>query len=132
MRENRGRTVSHGFHGSERRTAIFSVSQKCDVSIIQVEDDLDIATSAGLASAIERATRSTLPRIVVSLETCRFCDASGLHVLLEAKTLLGSRLAIVVPPRCSARLIFEITELVNDLSLRDSLDEALEEMGGSA
>ncbi len=111
----------------ERRTAIFSVTQKQDVSVIEVEDDLDIATSAALASAIELATLSTLRRIVVSLETCRYCDASGLHVLLKAKTCLGSRLSIVVPPRRSSRLIFEITELVEELSLCDTLEAALEE-----
>jgi anti-anti-sigma factor len=111
----------------ERRTAIFSVTQKRNVSVIQVEDDLDIATSATLASGIEDAIRSMPGRIVVSLESCRYCDASGLRVLLEAKALLGNRLSIVVPPRRSRRLIFEITELVERLDLRDTLEAALQE-----
>ncbi len=123
MSENRNAAPT----GRERRTSIFSVIQKRDISVIQVEDDLDIATSAALASAIDLASLSTLRRIVVSLETCRYRDASGLHVLLKAKTRLGNRLSIVVPPRRSSRLIFEITELVEELSLRATLDEALEE-----
>jgi hypothetical protein len=57
----------------------------------------------------------------VSLDACTYCDASGLSVLLRAKAVLGARLSIVVPARHVTRRIFEITNKVEPLGLREAL-----------
>ena len=90
-----------------------------------MEHDLDIGTSPSLAAVIELASSENLGRIIVSLESCPFCDASALTVLLRAKNALGSRLSIVVPASHSTRRIFEITGLTARLALCGDLDEAL-------
>jgi anti-anti-sigma factor len=95
------------------------------VRIINVEHDLDICSSGSLASAIGLASAVADRHIIVSLEDCKFCDASALAVLLGAKASLGARLSIVVPLGRAARRIFEITNLTRRLSLCASLDEAL-------
>lgn len=57
----------------------------------------------------------------MSLDACTYCDASGLSVLLRAKAVLGARLSIVVPARHVTRRIFEITNKVEPLGLREAL-----------
>jgi len=104
---------------------MFTVSQHNDSSVIAVQHDLDLATTASLGRAIAHAALATGSRIVVSLVDCHYCDASGLRVLLAAKSQLGRRLSIVVPRVGSVRRIFELTELTERLELCDDLDLAV-------
>ena len=96
---------------------VFTITQRGDTCLILVEHDIDMFSSSALASSITLAAAGTQRRIIVSLETCSFIDASALTVLIQAKTELGDRLAIVVPLENRIRRIFEITNLISWLKI---------------
>jgi anti-sigma B factor antagonist len=106
---------------------MYVTRQAYKAGVIEVDKDLDIVSSPDLAAAISAAEESMpqLP-IVVSLEHCPYCDSTGLAVLVRAKSRLGAKLAIVVPPAKRISRVFEVTGLIVHLSTRDSLTEALD------
>jgi anti-anti-sigma factor len=116
--EHRERTLP------ERRFPIFNVSRRGEHSLINVGTDLDICSAASLASAI-RLAATVAPDVIVSLEDCGYCDASGLSALLAAKAALGARLSIVVPLGLPVRRVFEITNMASILALCHDLNEAI-------
>lgn len=95
-----------------------------DACVIDVREDLDIASASELESAIVVAECGSSTRIVVSFETCRYCDSTGLAVLIRSKKRLGERLAIVVPPGCRVERIFTVTALRDALAIYDSVADA--------
>jgi anti-anti-sigma factor len=73
--------------------------------------ELDLATAPALAREIDDLHTSGFRHVVVDLHQVGFIDSSGLRMLLDLRNQLeseGGRLTLV-PPRPSARLIFEIT-----------------------
>ncbi len=98
------------------------VEQNDNVRIIHVRDDLDVASSPHLASALTSAEEAGEPLTVVSLADCGYCDSSALTVLARAKGRRQGALAIVVPPENrQVRRIFEITGLLQELAVQDDL-----------
>lgn len=104
---------------------MYFVWQIGDVDVIEVGGDLDAFSSPNLATAIDRCSRFVSRSLVVSLEFCEYCDASGISVLVRAKTRLGDGLRIVVPLENRIRRVFRITRLEESLSLDKSLQSAL-------
>jgi len=104
---------------------MFHVYERGGVNVIDVSRDLDIASSGALLSAIELAAGMPYRRTVVNLIECKFCDSTGLSVLVRAKRRLSSRIVIVGPSRREGRRVFELTELSEALALCATLEEAL-------
>ena len=63
---------------------MLDVRQYGVATIIEVREDLDIATAATLESAIVVAEGTATSRIFVSLEYCPYCDSTALAVLVRA------------------------------------------------
>ena len=104
---------------------MYHVLQRENASIIQVDDDLDIASAPALASAINLAATATAEqRIIVSLEQCTFCDSTGLGVFATAKKRLEERFVVVLPLESRIRRVFNITGLTEVLRPYASLNEA--------
>lgn len=106
---------------------MFHVQQRGNANLIDVREDLDIATASTLESAIVIAECTSASRIVVSLESCPYCDSSALAALIRSKKRLGDRLTIVVPIESRTRRIFDMTGLSAKLDVRTDVNAALGE-----
>lgn len=106
---------------------MFHAQRREGKSVIDVRDDLDRATISALESAIVLAECTSLDRLVVSLEHCRFCDSSALSALVSSKRRLGRRLIVVVPQESHLRRIIDMAGLTASLELCPSLRLALAE-----
>lgn len=95
-----------------------------NASVLLVDDDLDLHTSAELRANVYLAGLLR-PKLIVSLEDCGYCDLSGLRTLCDAKRWFGERLDVVIPPAHMARRILAIVEWQATLSPCASLGEAL-------
>jgi anti-anti-sigma factor len=95
-----------------------------EAQIVDVDEDLDVVSAAGLAGMIG-ALEAADGAIVVSLEACPFCDSAGLTALLRASKRLGSRFRLVLPARAPARRVFDILDVAKLPFVFGSLAEAL-------
>ncbi len=102
------------------------VEQRGNATIIHVHEDLDIESSPGLASLIRLAEASTGRRIVVSLESCKYCYAAGLTVLSQAHHRIGPNFFVVIPNGSRIRRLFEITGLSKLLQITPTLKGAFD------
>lgn len=79
------------------------------VAWVEVEGDLDIATSPALAAAL--TSPGDPPLVIVDLRAVTFMDSSGVHVIVDSAAAVqarGSRLVVVPgPPHVDA--VFEMT-----------------------
>lgn len=105
---------------------MYHTVQRDNASIIEVTNELDIASAPALSSAIEMAAQSADRPIIVSLEQCTFCDSTGLGALATAKKRLGAQFILVLPPSNRVTRIFDVTGLTTYLTPCASLQEALD------
>jgi anti-anti-sigma factor len=61
------------------------VSEKDDHTRVRLEGELDVHTAPSLAEALERVRASGATTIVVDAAALRFCDSSGIQVLVVAR-----------------------------------------------
>ena len=98
-----------------------------DAFVITVSGEIDMTSVPELSKAIESAPDQSR-RVVVDLEQTMFLDSSGLNSLIRGKRGLDARsiaFSVVAPRSGVVRRVFEITHLIEALSVVDSLDEAL-------
>ena len=104
---------------------MYHALQLGNASIIEVDDDLDIASSPALGSAIDMAAEAER-YVIVLLEGCSFCDSTALGVLVKAKQHLGAKFLVVLPPGNRITRIFDVTGLTTHLKPSASLQVALD------
>jgi anti-anti-sigma factor len=94
-------------------------------TVVQVEGDLDMATSPVLEAALVQAGFEQ--RLVIDLTGCTFLDSSAVRVLVSAvrdsEAAHGS-LALVAPDQGILRVL-EISAVSTMLPVHDTLDAAL-------
>ncbi len=100
------------------------VEQRGNATIIHVHEDLDTESSSGLASLIRLAEGNSGQRIVVSLESCKYCYSAGLAVLTQAHHRIGANFFVVIPSGSRIRRLFEITGLSKVLQIAPTLKSA--------
>jgi anti-anti-sigma factor len=61
------------------------VSEEDDHTRVRLEGELDVHTAPSLAEALERVRASGATTIVVDAAALRFCDSSGIQVLVVAR-----------------------------------------------
>ncbi|GAB3981305.1 STAS domain-containing protein [Plantactinospora veratri] len=86
---------------------------------VRVTGDLDIDTVDLLRRTLDQVLRHEFASVAVDLSQLRFCDSSGLRVLLIANAeaeRLGCRM-YVVNPRPFVRRVFELTGVASLLGL---------------
>lgn len=59
-----------------------------DTTRIRLDGELDIHTAPGLADAISRALDGGASTVVVDAAALRFCDSSGIQVLVQTRERL--------------------------------------------
>ncbi|GIH50220.1 STAS domain-containing protein [Microbispora rosea] len=99
-----------------------------DVVVIRMFGDLDLGSAASLRTCLAEAVGlCTPPLIVVDAEGLKFCDSTGLSVLmgaLNAVRAAGGRLALSGAHGRFARML-RITGLDTELPIHDSVVAAI-------
>jgi anti-sigma B factor antagonist len=87
--------------------------------VLNVAGEIDIATAPMLAVAVDRALAAGAAELWIDLATTRFLDASGVHVLAQAKTRAGQldRQFVVICPRGRVRRVLEICGMLVHLNV---------------
>ena len=65
-----------------------SVDAAGDTARVKLDGELDIHTAPGVAEAITKAVDSGVTTVVVDAGSLRFCDSSGIQVLVQARERL--------------------------------------------
>ncbi|MEU8569077.1 STAS domain-containing protein [Streptomyces pathocidini] len=71
-------------------------------AVLQVSGEMDLVTSPSVRQHVHDAVADGRRRIVMDLSEVRFCDSSGVGVLIAARRLLRScqgRLRLILPAR---------------------------------
>jgi anti-anti-sigma factor len=93
--------------------------------VVQVEGDLDMATSSRLTEALERADAGD--RIIVDLSECTFLDSSAVRVLVAgartAQTAGGDMALVARDP--GIRRVLEIAAIDELLPVHETREAAL-------
>ena len=63
----------------------FDIDEKEDLTRGRLEGELDVHTAPSLAEAMEQASANGATTIVVDAAALRFCDSSGIQVLVAAR-----------------------------------------------
>ncbi|MET8545307.1 STAS domain-containing protein [Kitasatospora sp. NPDC004799] len=114
--------------GEESDALRIEVGDRGPVRVVTVAGELDHDTADGLRAALARPPSADgLGRIVVDLAGLRFCDSTGLNVLLRARLdaqAAGLRLELAGPGPLVARL-FAVTGADRVLRIHPDLRTAL-------
>jgi anti-sigma B factor antagonist len=98
------------------------------VPVITAPAEIDLATAGQLRLVLMHAAGCGHTTIVVDMTRTRFCDSTGLHVLVRAHQWAltdGGELRLAIPADGAAFRIFAITSLDRVIPRFDSLAEAL-------
>lgn len=96
-------------------------------TIIELRGDLDLAAAPALREHLLDALRHSTNLLILDLSGVRFCDASGLAVLVGAQhraQLLGISLSVAAP-RPQIAKVLRITGLDRSLAVYPTVPEAL-------
>jgi len=103
---------------------MLSVSALSDVPIAYIDEDVDIASAPSLRGLL-RAASEGHDGLVVSFERCRYCDVSGIGILLEFQRKFGARFAVVVTREAPFRRVLNALGLLNTLDVFESVESAV-------
>jgi anti-sigma B factor antagonist len=105
----------------------FPVELVSGVPVVAAPEEIDITNAPELRSALLAAAADGPGRLVADLTLTRFCDSSGLHVLLAAHKRAQAEdgeLLLVIPSTEVLR-VFAITGFDRMIPSFTSLDDAL-------
>ncbi|MFE0643421.1 STAS domain-containing protein [Streptomyces sp. NPDC058877] len=74
-------------------------------TVLRVQGELDLVTSPGIRRRVHDAVAGGRHDLVIDLSAVRFCDSSGVGVLIAARRLLrscGGRLRLILPEDAEA------------------------------
>ena len=98
------------------------------VPVVTAPADINITTAGQLRAVLVEVTGAGYPTVVVDMTRTRFCDASGLHVLLRAHKRAvseGGELRLVIPADGAVSRVIYLTCLDHLIPCFPGLDEAL-------
>jgi len=106
----------------------FPVEMAGGVPVMAAPEEIDITNAGALRSALLTAAASGPAALVVDMTRTRFCDSSGLHVLIAAHRRAGAegREVLLVIPSTVLR-VFALTGMDTVIPNFTSLAEALEQ-----
>jgi anti-sigma B factor antagonist len=110
----------------------FSVEVTGGVPVVTVPEEIDITNAPHMEPVLAQAAAQGHGRFVVDMSRTRFCDSTGLHVLLAAHKRAradGGGLVLAVGGIAVLRLL-EITGASSVVACFASLEEALAHASG--
>jgi anti-sigma B factor antagonist len=90
-------------------------------TVLAVRGEIDLDSVGALSAAVEAALAGGAAELWIDLTHTRFMDSSGLHVLLDTRSLvrdLNRKLAVICPPG-TVRRLFDIAGVTELLPLYD-------------
>ena len=109
------------------RDGRFPVELVSGVPVVTAPEEIDITSAPALRSALLEAAADGSRTLVADMTRTRFCDSSGLHVLLAAHKRAkaeGGELRLVIPGAAVLRIL-AITGVDRMIPNFTSLDDAL-------
>jgi anti-sigma B factor antagonist len=103
------------------------------VPVVVAPEEIDITIAPGLRAALLEAAAHGHGTFVADLTRTRFCDSSGLHVLLAAHKRAqaeGGEVLLVIPGTAVLRVL-ALTGIDRMIPYFTSLEEALAQTSGS-
>jgi anti-sigma B factor antagonist len=94
-------------------------------TVLQVVGEVDLATEARFHTALEHALENRPDALVADLTGVTFLGSVGVRHLIAVDAAVGSGVMRVVPSPTARRAI-EVTGLGGVLTLRSTVDEALD------
>lgn len=94
-------------------------------TLLRVAGEIDLASGAVVRDQVHHAVASGQRRVLLDLSEVRFCDSSGVGVLIGARRLLRScsgELRLVLPAARDNRGSSEVHRVFNALGIRRLFD----------
>jgi anti-sigma B factor antagonist len=109
-----------------RKDPVLAVEGEDGVCVVRLGGELDLYNAQSVRDALARACAGEPQRLVVDLSEVEFIDSTALGVLVEARTKLANRRALLLAaPQLETRRALEISGLDRHFGLHETLDEAL-------
>jgi anti-sigma B factor antagonist len=106
----------------------YAVEMISGVPVVTAPAEIDVTTADQLRLVLLEAAAHGHTTVVVDMSGTRFCDSSGLSVLVRAQKRAledGGELRLVIPAGGTVFRIFTLTSLYRFIPRFDSLPEAL-------
>ena len=97
-----------------------------DTVVIEVSGEIDLATAPEVVSVLDGATDAR--RVVIDLTHTTFVDSAAINSLIRCRRRLGEHgvdFRLVSPPDGIVRKALEITNVISELVVVDSREEAV-------
>ncbi|HWL96756.1 MAG TPA: STAS domain-containing protein [Nocardioidaceae bacterium] len=106
--------------------AWFGVDDVGGCVVVSAVGEVDLATSPRFSDAVKVAVECA-PRTIVDLSGVSFVDATGLQVLVQARSRVHDRRGLIalVAPAGMPRRVLEVSQLDEAFATFDLLDEAV-------
>ena len=110
---------AYGFQATERILT--------GVRVVEINGELDIATSPQVRGLLEDAARDVERPLVVDLTGCDFIDSTGLATLLHGTKPAqnGQSHVALVSPEGEVRKLLELTAIDRTIPVFETLDQAV-------
>jgi anti-sigma B factor antagonist len=104
------------------------------VPVVAAPEEIDITNAEALRAALSTAAADGHGTLVVDMTRTRFCDSSGLHVLIAAHRRAGAegRAVLLVIPGPAVLRVFALTGMDRVIPNFTSLAEALAQAPATA
>jgi anti-sigma B factor antagonist len=113
---------TEGLHESP----IAGVEKRDGATIVHLTGELDLYNAHLVRDELLSAAADHPQRLIVDLSAVTFIDSTGLGVLIEARTKLANRRALLLAgPGLETRRALEISGLDRHFGVHDSLEAAL-------
>ena len=114
--------------------ARFTVEVVRGVPVVAAPEEIDITNAEALRAALSTAAADGHGTLVVDMTRTRFCDSSGLHVLIAAHRRAGAegREVLLVIPGTAVLRVFALTGMDTVIPNFTSLAEALAQAPATA
>ncbi|GGX84837.1 hypothetical protein GCM10010324_33150 [Streptomyces hiroshimensis] len=107
--------------GFERVTLKVKDAERGDWAVLRVSGEMDLVTSPVVRQRVHDAVADGRRSLVLDLAEVRFCDSSGVGVLIAARRLMRScqgRLRLILPPQGGAADGSHVNRVLGALGVR--------------
>jgi anti-sigma B factor antagonist len=109
-----------------RQPVVAAVEQRGEAIVVRLAGELDLYNADDARAAIGEAAAQNPGRVVVDLSQVTFVDSTGLGVLVEGRTKLENRRALLLAaPQMETRRALEVSGLDRYLPVHETVDDAL-------
>lgn len=105
-----------------------AIETRDDVCVVTVTGEIDVTTVPELVSTLAPHEATLRHRWIIDIGHVSFIDSTGLNAFVNAHRELeqqGVEFRLVVPPSSTAHRALEITGLLHELNVVNSVEDAL-------